>query len=62
MSGATSTVLSYFFPGDADKLNSLAEDASIFRLYGGIHFSSDLTNGLSLGRQLGKLAIEVLSK
>ncbi|MGL5378448.1 vanadium-dependent haloperoxidase [Clostridium sp.] len=62
VSGATSTVLSYFFPAEANKLNSLAEDASISRLYGGIHFRSDLTNGLSLGRQIGILAIEVLSK
>lgn len=62
VSGATSTVLSYFFPSESDKLNRLAEDASISRLYGGIHFNSDLTNGLSLGRQLGQLAIDVIAK
>ncbi|MGL5328607.1 MAG: vanadium-dependent haloperoxidase [Peptostreptococcaceae bacterium] len=61
VSGAASTVLSYFFPTEADKLNKLAEDASMSRLYGCIHFRSDLTNGLSLGRQLGNLAIDILS-
>lgn len=62
ISGATSTVLSYFFPAEADKLTRLAEDASISRLYGCIHFKADLTNGLSLGRQIGKLAIDIISQ
>lgn len=62
VSGAASTVLSYFFPTEQEKLSQLAEDASISRLYGGIHFRSDLTNGLALGRQLGNLVIDYISK
>lgn len=62
VSGATSVVLSYFFPAERKKLNQLAKEASISRLYGGIHFRSDLTNGLALGRQLGKIAIDYLSR
>lgn len=61
VSGAASTVLSYFFPGESNKLHKLAEDASISRLYGGIHFRSDLSNGLLLGKQLGMLAVDILS-
>lgn len=61
VSGAASVILSYFFPSEAKKLNQLAQDASISRLYGGIHFRSDLSNGLLLGRQLGALAIEIIA-
>lgn len=57
---AALAVLSYYFPGEACKLNQLVEDASISRLYGGIHFRSDLTEGLRLGRFIGKTIIKYL--
>lgn len=60
VSGAVEILLSYYFPTEATKLNKLAEDASISRLYGGIHFKSDLTQGLRLGRQIGSIAVDYL--
>lgn len=60
VSGAIEVILSYYFPAEAKNLNRLAEDASISRLYGGIHFKSDLTEGLRLGRQIGTIAVEYL--
>ncbi|MEG2787798.1 MAG: vanadium-dependent haloperoxidase [Romboutsia sp.] len=60
VSGAIEVVLSYFFPKEASKIHTLAEDASISRLYGGIHFRSDLSQGLRLGRQIGAIAVEYL--
>lgn len=58
MSGAIEVALSYFFPAEKEKIHQLAEDASISRLYGGIHFRSDLSHGLQLGRQIGSIAVD----
>lgn len=60
VSGATEIVLSFFFPKEAALIHQMAEDASISRLYGGIHFRSDLSEGLKLGRQIGNICIEYL--
>ena len=56
-SGAASTVLSAFFPLQADALRGLAEEAAVSRLYGGIHFRSDNDAGLTLGQRVGEVAI-----
>lgn len=60
VSGAVQMVLSYYFPSEAEKLNQIAEDASISRLYGGIHYNCDLKQGLRLGRQIGSIIVEYL--
>lgn len=62
VSGACEVLLSYFFPMEAEKLHSLANDASISRLYGGIHFRSDLEEGIQLGREIGKVAVNAIKK
>ncbi len=56
-SGAASTVLAAFFPGRADELSAMAEEAALSRLYGGIHFRSDNDVGLALGRRVGREAV-----
>lgn len=53
VSGVCEVILSYYFPNEGKTLKSLADDASISRLYGGIHFRSDLSEGLDLGRRIG---------
>lgn len=60
VSGACQEILSYYFPNEAITLNQLAEDASISRLYGGIHFRTDLDQGLNLGRRIGAYIVEYL--
>lgn len=62
VSGTFETVLSYFFPKEKDSLKTLAQTASISRLYGGIHFEYDLTQGLNLGRQIGAIIVDILKK
>lgn len=62
VSGAAATILSKYFPKEMDKLNMLANDASISRLYGGIHFRSDLNEGLKLGKKIGSAAINIMEK
>jgi hypothetical protein len=58
VSGASSTVLAWFFPDDRARLTALGEEAAISRLYGGIHWRSDNEVGLSVGRKIGALAVE----
>jgi membrane-associated phospholipid phosphatase len=57
-SGASSEVLAYFFPSDAARLRSMADEAALSRLYAGIHYRSDNEIGKQIGRQLGALALQ----
>jgi PAP2 superfamily len=57
-SAAASSVLAALFPNRAGKLNAMAEEAAVSRLYGGIHFRSDNEAGLELGRRVGAVAVE----
>lgn len=61
ISGAAEVILSYFFPPESQRLKELAEENSMSRLYGGVHFPSDLSEGLRLGRQIGRIIVDVLS-
>jgi membrane-associated phospholipid phosphatase len=56
-SGAASTVLGAIFPRRSRDLASMADEAAISRLYGGIHFSFDNDAGLVLGRRIGQAAL-----
>lgn len=57
-SGAAHTVLGYLFPSKAAEFKSMAEEAAISRLYGGIHYRFDSDVGLESGRTVGKAAIQ----
>ena len=58
VSGAASTVLGAFFASDGGKLRAMADEATISRLYGGIHWRTDNEVGLRIGRQIGGVAID----
>jgi membrane-associated phospholipid phosphatase len=60
-SAAAATVLSAVFPGNADELAAMAEEAAASRLYGGIHFRSDNEVGLEMGRRVGATAVRAYS-
>ena len=60
VSGATCKVLSYFFPTESEKLDEIAKQASISRLYAGVHFACDCEEGLRLGKQIGELIVDFL--
>ena len=51
-SGAAAEVLSYLFPSDRDEFDRQKDEASISRLYGGIHYRSDLEMGKEHGKRL----------
>ncbi len=52
-SGAAATVLSYLFPDQATYFNEQASEASVSRLYGAIHYRSDIEIGLDHGKRIG---------
>ncbi|SCY45204.1 phosphatase PAP2 family protein [Alkaliphilus peptidifermentans] len=62
ISGTAEVILSYFFPTEAGQLKKLAEENSISRLYGGVHFPSDLREGLRLGRHIGRLIVDSIKR
>jgi membrane-associated phospholipid phosphatase len=77
-SGAASAVLAGFFgadlpftdhgdPGQAltrsfTSFTAAADEAGISRIYGGIHYSFDNTDGLATGRSVGQLVVNSLLK
>lgn len=60
ISGTAQVILSYFFAPEAERLKELAEECSISRLYGGVHFTADLSEGLRLGRHIGRMIVDAL--
>lgn len=57
VSSAMATVLADFFPSHASQIGAQVTDAGLSRLYGGIHFRSDLSAGEQLGRSTAQHAI-----
>lgn len=62
VSGVAQVILSYFFPAEAKRLKELAEENAISRLYAGVHFPIDNTEGIRLGRQIGHHIVSILRK
>jgi len=48
--GSATGVLALIFPNERDRLEAVATEASLSRLYGGIHYRFDMVAGLALGR------------
>lgn len=56
-SGAAATVLGYVFPADKPRYVAMAQEASVSRIYGGIHFRSDCEVGLRCGNAIGGFSV-----
>ena len=56
-SSAAAAVLSYLFPSGASYFDAQMEEAAISRLYGGIHYRSDIEIGKQVGRRVGGYAV-----
>jgi hypothetical protein len=56
-SGAACAVLSYLFPEAASYFQQEAGEASLSRLYGGIHYRSDIEMGLTHGQLIGGFTV-----
>jgi len=50
-------VLSYLFPQAAPDFDAMKDEASISRLYGGIHYRGDIERGKEHGARIGGYAV-----
>lgn len=57
-SGAAATILGHILPGRATAYTAMAQEASMSRIYGGIHYRVDCTTGLTVGQNVGGYAIQ----
>ncbi|HEX2607993.1 MAG TPA: phosphatase PAP2 family protein [Flavisolibacter sp.] len=57
-SGAAATVLGYLIPERAADYAAMAQEASLSRMYGGIHYRTDCEVGLKVGKSIGDYAIQ----
>ena len=56
-SAAAATVLGHIVPERAKAYEDMATEASLSRMYGGIHYRSDCEVGLSTGKKIGAYAV-----
>ena len=56
-SSAAATTLTYLFPEGASSFNSMAAEAGMSRLYGGIHYRSDINGGSEHGKRVGAAVV-----
>lgn len=56
-SGSYSGVLAAAFPSEGARMAAVAQEASLSRLYAGIHYRFDMEAGLALGRRAAALAL-----
>jgi hypothetical protein len=57
-SGTAAAVLGYIIPERAADYQAMANEASLSRMYGGIHYRSDCQVGLQVGNNIGSYAIQ----
>jgi hypothetical protein len=57
VSGSSTAVLAAEFPQERARLEAIAEEASLSRLYAGIHYRFDMVAGLALGRAVAEKAV-----
>jgi membrane-associated phospholipid phosphatase len=56
-SAAAATVLSHLFPGGVSSFEAMKDEAAISRLYGGIHYPSDIEIGKEHGQRIGAYTV-----
>lgn len=57
-SAAAAAVLGHIVPEKASSYQAMAQEASMSRMYGGIHYRSDCQAGLEVGKNVGAYAIQ----
>jgi hypothetical protein len=57
-SGAAAAILGHLIPERATAYEAMANEASMSRIYGAIHYRSDCEAGLKVGRNVGNYAVQ----
>jgi membrane-associated phospholipid phosphatase len=60
--GAAAAILTQFFPDEAKRWAAMAAESGTARLKMGIHFRSDHTAGLALGKAIGKAVAAAMAQ
>ena len=60
--GCMAEILSFFFPGEREKLFMLAKQCANSRLYAGVHFKLDCDEGINLGISIAKAILQYTSQ
>jgi membrane-associated phospholipid phosphatase len=58
-SGAAAAVLGALYPSETTRLDAMADEIGLSRLYAGIHYRFDISTGLAIGKSVGQLAVQV---
>ncbi len=61
-SAAASHILKHFFPDQAEQLDDLADNIGVARLWAGVHWRQDHTNGQKLGVEVAERVIRQLEQ
>ena len=56
--GAAATLLGHIIPEKSGAYSAMATEASLSRMYGGIHYRSDCEKGLEVGKNIGNYAVQ----
>ena len=57
-SGAATQVLGALFPGESTRLDGMAQEIGLSRMYAGIHYRFDVETGLALGKTVAQFAVD----
>ena len=57
-SGAAAEILAYLVPARQQQFWDMANEASLSRLYGAIHYKSDCSVGLTVGKKVAEFAVQ----
>jgi hypothetical protein len=57
-SAAAATILGHIIPERKSAYEAMAQEASLSRMYGGIHYKSDCVVGLEVGKNIGNYAVQ----
>lgn len=57
LSMAPASILAYLFPADGERLMGIVDEIGEARIWGGIHFRSDIEAGLEIGRNVAEAVI-----
>ena len=57
-SAAAADILTHILPSRGKLFNDMAQEASLSRLYGAIHYRSDCSVGLEIGKKVGDFAVK----
>jgi hypothetical protein len=57
-SGAAAEILAYLVPARQQQFRDMANEASLSRLYGAIHYKSDCSVGLTVGKKVAEFAVQ----